>query len=156
MSGSRAEAFTVFAKDAGARLRQALIARYGPDVGLEATAEALAYGWEKWDVIEPMDNAVGYLYRVAQTKARRVLRRPAVTLPPPDNSASDVWIEPGLPAALQKLSPRQQAAVILVHGYGWTVTEVAELWGVGFSTVQSHLDRALSRLQTTLGVEVVS
>jgi hypothetical protein len=38
----RFEAFVTFR---GRRLRQALVSGFGPEVGEEATAEALAYGW---------------------------------------------------------------------------------------------------------------
>ncbi len=42
---------------------------------------------------------------------------------------------------------------MLVHGYGWKVSEVAEMWGVSFSTVKAHIDRALDRLRRKLGVD---
>jgi hypothetical protein len=32
----------------GPRLRAGLVAAYGPEVGIEAASEALAYGWEHW------------------------------------------------------------------------------------------------------------
>ena len=64
-----------------------------------------------------------------------------------------LWFEPALPGAIAKLSERQRAAVILVHGYSWTVTEVAEMWGVSFSTVQAHIDRGMKRLRAKLGVD---
>ena len=40
------------------RLRRAFVAGYGSERGREATAEALAYAWERWAQIEPMPNAV--------------------------------------------------------------------------------------------------
>jgi hypothetical protein len=40
--------FERFAAETGPRLRTALTAAYGPDVGADAAAEALAYGWEHW------------------------------------------------------------------------------------------------------------
>ena len=62
------------------------------------------------------------------------------------------WVEPGLPAALEKLSERQRQAILLCHGYGWTLTEAAEVLGVGASTVQRHIDRGMEKLRTRLGV----
>ena len=147
------QSFTSFAKELGHSLRQALIAAYGPDVGAEATAEALAYAWEHWDRLRVMRNPAGYLYRVGQSKARRgIFRRPPQLQVPihPDGSH---WFEPGLFDAIASLSDRQRAAVVLVHGYDWTVTEVAEMWGLAFSTVQRHIDRALNRLRKKLGVD---
>ncbi len=147
------QTFTSFVERVARPLRQALIAAYGPDVGSEVTAEALAYAWENWDRIAAMRNPAGYLYRVGQSNARRgVFRRP----PPfelPNAPDGSHWFEPGLVEAVSSLSDRQRAAVVLVHGYGWTVTEVAELWGVTFSTVQAHIDRAMPRLRKRLGVD---
>jgi len=37
--------------------------------------------------------------------------------------------------ALRKLSQRQRVAVVLVHGYSWTLAEVAELLGLKVTTV---------------------
>ncbi|MFQ5555586.1 MAG: RNA polymerase sigma factor, partial [Acidimicrobiia bacterium] len=144
-----AERFETFVENVGGRLRQALIAAYGPEVGAEATSEALAYAWEHWDQIAPMDNPAGYLYRVGQSKSRRYLRRPPV-LPPVPPSAQP-WVEPGLPAALALLSDQQRIAVILCHGFTWTRAEVAELLGVNASTVQRHIDRAMKKLRRGLG-----
>lgn len=146
--------FTSFVEHVGTPLRQALIAAYGPDVGADVTAEALAYAWEHWDRLSSMKNPAGYLYRVGQSKARRgIFRKP----PPVDVSrpeAGSHWFEPRLAPAISELSEKQRAAVVLVHGYGWTVTEVAEMWGVTFSTVRAHVDRAMSRLRKKLGVEL--
>lgn len=61
-------------------------------------------------------------------------------------------MEPSLRGALGGLSDRQRVAVVLVHGYGWTMAEVADLLGVKVTTVQSHLDRALARLRSILEV----
>jgi hypothetical protein len=41
--------FESFADDARLRLRRALVARYGPGVGAEATADAIAYAWQHWN-----------------------------------------------------------------------------------------------------------
>jgi DNA-directed RNA polymerase specialized sigma24 family protein len=41
---------------------------------------------------------------------------------------------------------------VLVHGYGYTLREVAELTGIRQTTVQNHLTRGLTRLRATLGV----
>ena len=114
--------FTSFVERVGTPLRQALIAAYGPDVGADATAEALAYAWEHWDRVSSMNNPAGYLYRVGQSKARRGIFRkpPPIDVNPPEARAH--WFEPQLAPAISGLSEKQRAAVVLVHGYGWTVT----------------------------------
>jgi DNA-directed RNA polymerase specialized sigma24 family protein len=144
--------FTSFMERVARPLRQALIAAYGPDVGPEVTAEALAYAWEHWDRIGEMSNPAGYLYRVAQSHARRGIFRRPPSLDPSRLAIHSPWFEPGLGPAIASLSQKQRAAVVLVHGYGWTITEVAEMWGVTFSTVSAHIDRGMARLRRKLGV----
>jgi DNA-directed RNA polymerase specialized sigma24 family protein len=93
-----------------------------------------------------MRNAAGYLYRVGQSRTRP-RRRALMELPSP---AGEPWVEPALPAALLALSEGQRTAVVLVHGFGWTLREVAELTGVRRTTVQNHLERGLARLRISM------
>ena len=145
----RSRSFTEFVEDCELRLRQALMASYGPDAGRDAAAEALAYGWEHWERISVMDNPVGYLYRVGQSSQRR--RREPSWVPVPTDAMPHV--EPGLPAAIGGLSDRQRLAVVLVHAYGWDRTEVAELADISVSAVDTHLARGLAKLRDSLGVD---
>ena len=142
--------FEGFVRVDGVRLRAGLLAAYGPEVGQDAASEALAYGWEHWDRLSTMANPVGYLYRVGQTAARRT-RRQHGFLPTPEPSAAPEF-EPALLPALEALSELQRVCVVMVHGYGWTPSEVAELLGIDRSTVRTHVARALARLQQTLEV----
>lgn len=132
----------------GARLRAGLVAAYGPEVGLDAAAEALAYGWEHWERLSVMANPAGYLYRVGQTAARRA-RRPEPMFPAPAPQELPT-IEPGLPAALAGLSEVQRTCVVLVHALQWSPTEVAGLLGLSVSTVRTHVARGVAKLQTAL------
>jgi DNA-directed RNA polymerase specialized sigma24 family protein len=140
--------FEAFVRMAEPRLSRALAAAYGFEDGRDATAEALAYAFEHWDRLQHIKNLPGYLFRVGQTRGRR--RRQPVLFAVPDES--DHAFEPGLPAALASLSQRQRVAVVLVHGYAYTLREVAELTGIRPTTVQNHLNRGLARLRSTLGV----
>ena len=144
-------AFAEFIRRAEQRLSFALAAAYGPDVGADATAEALGFAWEHWDRLVTMENPVGYLYRVGQSRARRY-RRPRPPVCPPHPSP-EPWVEPALPGALARLSRRQRVAVVLVVGFGWYLAEVADLLGVCGSSVQRHLDRGLLKLRASLGVD---
>lgn len=94
----------------------------------DATAEALAYGWEHWERVSAMKNPEGYLYRVARTAGRKMRHRPH---PLPDViRVEGPWVEPGLPDALESLGDRQRTVVWLVHGFSWQQTEVANLLGL--------------------------
>ncbi len=148
MTRTEEATFERFVADHEPKLRRALVSRYGSDVGREATAEALAYAWEHWDRIAAMENPAGYLYRVGQSSTRRLFtRRPHF---PPAADAGMPWVEPGLPGALTSLSSRQRQAVVLVHGFDYTLAEVADLIGISRTSVQNHLERGLSKLRASL------
>ncbi len=143
------DSFTEFVELVEPRLRHALIPVFGVESAYDATADALGYGWEHWDRLRGMENPAGYLYRVAYTSARRS-KRPPLNLPPvPDRDLPH--IEPGLPAALLRLSAKQRTVVWLVHGLQWQHTEVAELLGVSADTVRTHAARGMAKLRSALG-----
>ena len=133
------------------RLRRTFVAAYGSERGDEATAEALAYGWEYWARVRRMENPLGYLYRVGQSRTRRRGRPPRSAVWEVGVSDS-LLVEPGLRPALASLSELQRVVVVLVHGFEWTLSEVAELLDVSKSTVQTHLARGLARLRAELEV----
>jgi DNA-directed RNA polymerase specialized sigma24 family protein len=137
-----------------APLRRALVAAYGSDAGREATADALAWAWEHLDRVETMTNPAGYLWRVGQTSARRGRRwsdrRSDVELPDLP-ATSDVTFEPALRRALVALTPHQRAAVLLVHGWGYTLEATADALACGVSSVRNHLSRGMAKLRATLG-----
>jgi RNA polymerase sigma-70 factor (ECF subfamily) len=146
---ARTDSFTVFVKELEPRLRHALIPSIGLDGANEATAEALAYGWEHWDRLREMENPSGYLYRVARSSVRKMRRRGPGLPPAPRQELPQV--EPGLPKALARLSEKQRTVVWLVHGLEWKQTEVAELLGVSADTVNTHLSRGMKKLRAVLG-----
>lgn len=146
-------AFDRFVREVEPRLRRALVAAYGPQVGRDATVDALGWAWAHWDRMATMGNPAGYLYRVGQTKAREG-RRPVRALPV-ERIATDgapPWVEPELEPALLALSEHQRVAVVLCHGFQWTHREVAELLGLSPSTVQNHVERGLAHLRRALEV----
>jgi DNA-directed RNA polymerase specialized sigma24 family protein len=138
--------FTAFVVKHEPRLRRALVAAYGGSRGREATAEALAFAWEHWARLSEVDNIPGYLFRVGQSRTRG--RRTALTFA--SQEPDDPMFEPGLAPALRALTARQRSAVVLVHGFGWSMREVAELTGTKVTTVQNHLERGLAKLRRTL------
>ena len=142
--------FEEFSRRDSTRLRAALVAAYGPDVGADAAAEALAYGFEHWDRVGAMENPAGYLYRVGQTEARRQFR-PSGYMPVVAAAGLPAF-EPGLAPALESLSEPQRVSVVTVHALGWTLREAAELLDVDVSTVRTHIARAMSKLRTALEV----
>ena len=125
------------------------MAACGPERGRDATAEALAWAWEHQDRLADLKDPVAFLYRVGQSRSRS---RRRIWVLPASTSWSEPWIEPALGKALKELSDHQRICVILVHSFSWTLSEVADLFGIKVTTVQSHLDRGLNRLRRTLEV----
>jgi DNA-directed RNA polymerase specialized sigma24 family protein len=138
-----------------APLRRALVAAYGADAGRDAAAEALGWAWEHLDRVSVMANPGGYLWRVGQTAARRGRDRASLVAVPERGGGSDLPdVEPALRGALAGLSPQQRAAVLLVHGWGYGLTEAAAAMGCRLSTLRNHLARGMTKLRADLGVTV--
>ena len=149
--GTGAGDFDVFVAENERVLRHSLSAALGSQLGYEAAAEALAYGWEHWDRISGMKNPAGYLYRFGRDRGRRQLGQSPPVFSVPATSTIPM-VEPHLPHALSKLSERQRVAVVLVHSFGWSLSEVAHQLGIAKGTVQKHLERGLRTLREELGV----
>jgi RNA polymerase sigma factor (sigma-70 family) len=148
-----ADAFGQFVKTSEPRLRQALSASLGSELGREAAVDVLSYAWENWERVQTMVNPVGYLYVVGRDRARHSKYRKRSAFLPADPTRLP-WIEPSLPSALENLPDRQREVVVLLHCYQWTMSEVAELLKVAKTTVQNHADRGLASLRQSMGVEV--
>jgi len=141
--------FRVFVQNVEPRLHGIFFATYGHDRGREATAAALGHAWEFFERVEAMSNPVAYLYRVGQTGIRT--KKVPVVYVRPENP--EVNVEPGLIPALESLPERQRQAVMLVHGEGLTLREVAELLEISIPTVQKHAERGLASLRRALNVD---
>ena len=74
------DTFTEFFERTEPKLRNALVASYGVEVGTEAASDALAFGWEHWDRVQGMENPIGYLFRVGRSRSRRFRRRPPLPM----------------------------------------------------------------------------
>jgi RNA polymerase sigma factor (sigma-70 family) len=154
-------AFGEFVGAVEPRLRRALVAAYGSEAGRDAAADALAWAWQHWDRVRAMDNPGGYLWRVGQTSVRRSSRRRVrevvdgreFELELIEDQRGERQVEPALSGALEALSPQQRAAVVLVHGHGYSLSEAGEALGCSVSTIRNHVARALRRLQAALEVD---
>jgi DNA-directed RNA polymerase specialized sigma24 family protein len=151
-SGLGRSEFAAFVREVEPRLLQALVSAYGPRDGREATVDALSWAWEHWDRLGRIDNQLGYLYRVGQSATRRYSTR---AIPVPATASEEVPlvdVDPGLLPALSRLSEQQRTVVVLVHAFGWSQSEVANLLEITVSTAREHLSRALRHLRDELVV----
>ncbi len=144
--------FEQFVSGVGPRLRRALVARFGVEMGTEAFADAMAWAWEHRDRLKTMTNPVGYLYRVGQSSAsaQRRSRRRTVLL------ASDLGtidgVEPNfeLLASLSRLRPEQRVAVLMVHAHGASYAEVADILEISVAAVTNHVHRGIRKLRAAM------
>ena len=100
--------FAEFFEHSERRLRQALVASYGPDVGRESALDAWGWGWEHWAQLQTMENPVGYLYRVGQTAARRLSKSPPLIGLAMSAARAMRDLAPELQPALARLSEQQR------------------------------------------------
>ncbi len=145
-------AFEQFVATHQARFRDAMVARYGLQQGVDATASAMAYAWEHWERIGVMDRPCAYLFRVAQSSLRpqwRWLQRHSANFPP-ETGVHDCPHDVDLGVALLRLSEQQRMCVLLIHGYDWSYREVAELSGMTEAAVTNHVARGRTRLRELL------
>lgn len=148
---TREQLFSAFVGGEGLRLRRVLVAHHGVDVGMEATAAALAYAWANWDRVGGMSNPVGYLYRVGQSHARRERRwQRATRFPARDAWCIDRSIDAEMFDVLALLSHEQRVSVLLVHAHNWSYVEVAEVLGTTVDAVRNHVHRGTRKLRRLL------
>jgi DNA-directed RNA polymerase specialized sigma24 family protein len=146
-----AQSFAAFVRDSEVKLLKALVAHHGPDIGRDALADAYVYAWKNWARIRVADNLVGYVFRAADRiganrtmKANREQPHVAATLDAP-------WLDhdphPEVAVALRQLPARQRGAVLLVHGYGYSYKEAAEILDLPLSTLTNDATRGLQQLR---------
>jgi hypothetical protein len=87
------------------RLRAALVAEFGADLGRDATSEALSYVWENRLRVLGLDNAAGYAFRVGQRWARRQRTYSRRAFPIDDKAPMTPGFEPELHSALPSRCP---------------------------------------------------
>lgn len=112
----------------------------------DATQEAFARAFERWERLRNESWAGGWVTRTAINVTKRRLRRRPSPSPPPDqetdlDEAIDLW------RAVARLPARQQQAVIVHHREGRPVSEVAQIMGCAQGTARAHLARAYAALR---------
>lgn len=133
------------------RMRAAMVAAFGGETGRDAAAEAFRYGWEHRTRVLAMDNPAGFLFQVGRRWGRRQRGRSRRQIGFEIDAPSSSSYEPGLAVALESLSVRQRQALVLVHGYGLTHIEAAELLGLSRSSIQNHVERGLNKMRERMG-----
>jgi DNA-directed RNA polymerase specialized sigma24 family protein len=144
--------FSAFVDETRIGLIRALAAHHPPQLASDVAADAFAWGWANWERLQTFSNPAGYLYRLADNRAKRTRQRDdRVALTASGNVPSGTWhdsqAEPELAALLSKLPDRQRAAVLLVHGYGYSYREAARLMDVPLTTLTNDVVRGMRHLR---------
>lgn len=146
--------FDAFYEDHVEELRRAVSVALGdPDLGTEATDEAMVRALERWSQVGGYDNPAGWVYRVAVNYATSRLRRVARRVLRAEVPELATWTEPRdleLAEALGRLSDDHRTVVVARFQLDWTIDQIAEALEIAPGTVKSRLSRALDRLRTEL------
>lgn len=132
-----------------------LIARDRSDAE-DIMQEAFLRLWERWDRVSAMEDPAGYLYRTAmnvfRSRRRRALvaARRAVMEPFARDELAAVEGQDVVRRALASLTPRQRAAVVLLHVLDLSSAEASAALGIRPSTVRVLAGRARTRLKREL------
>ncbi|MDQ3916734.1 MAG: sigma-70 family RNA polymerase sigma factor [Actinomycetota bacterium] len=155
-SGSDFASFYEETADATFRFAFLVAGDAGEDLAAEAYARALA----RWEDVSGYERQDAWLRRVllnlvaSRARRERVQKKFLATrAPKPDIARESRMSEERilLRQALDELSPRQRAVVVLRYVDDLPVKEVAGALGCSVSSVNAHLKRALPKLQTRLG-----
>jgi RNA polymerase sigma-70 factor, ECF subfamily len=124
----------------------------------DATQEAFAQAWVRWDQISRYDKPGAWVRRVAINKLRNAHRSRVrgeaaiqrmsyeVASSPPSEPQSDLAL------SLQRLPDKQRMCAALYYVDGLSTAEVAEAMGISQGSVSQHLNRARTALRAHLGV----
>jgi DNA-directed RNA polymerase specialized sigma24 family protein len=168
-SGPDPKSFDAFVVRSRHDLFRALAAHFHYETATEALADAYAYAWKYWDTVGPLENPVGYVYRVAERLGMRAEIRNRKVAPVEvlgeqsesvttglhprvcANTASP-WLETyesdsGVIELLRQLPSRQRACVLLIHAYGWTYKQAAHTLDLSITTVTNEATRGMTRLR---------
>ncbi|MBI3744936.1 MAG: sigma-70 family RNA polymerase sigma factor [Chloroflexi bacterium] len=134
---------------------------------MDATHDAFARAWERWDQYDSQRSLLAWLHGIVVHVALDQLRRRRVrhqaipvlgraTVDDPGgrrgaDPASDFARRDVVDDALATLEPRTRAALVLRHYYGYDYAQIGAFLGIGGGTVGSMLSRAHAQLRRRLG-----
>jgi RNA polymerase sigma-70 factor (ECF subfamily) len=118
-----------------------------PDVASDAVAEAFAQAFRRGMHIRDPER---WLWRAAFKIAAGEMKRRRSVSPLVDTAYEIEEPASDLVVALRKLSQKQRAAVVLHHGAGYPVKQVATILGSTNAAVKVHLSRGRKRLRELL------
>ncbi|MEW2634760.1 SigE family RNA polymerase sigma factor [Streptomyces sp. NPDC048389] len=164
MRVSRTEEYREFAANRAAHLYRSACLLAGGDTHLaeDLVQETLGRMYVVWGRVSRIDNPAGYaqtvLVRAFLTHRRRrsASERPVGELP--DSallSGDDPELRLALLGALDRLSPKDRAVVVLRYWEDRSIEETADAMNVSSAAVRTRAVRALGKLREQLGGSLV-
>lgn len=155
MTVDPSEAFGLFYKNNSGPVFRALLAgTLNRAAAEDATAEAFARAWARWDTVASHPNPRAWVLRVAwnhyRSSWRRWEARWSVDQQEPSPQAAEPWVDPDLVAAIRGLPQGQREVIVLVALGELTPTEVTGVLDIAVGTVRSQLFRARMTLRQVL------
>jgi RNA polymerase sigma-70 factor (ECF subfamily) len=132
------------------------------DAADDIVQETILKGWANMHRFQPGTNMQAWLFTILRNLFHSQWRKRRHEVEDPDEAfASKLQIIPEQPghvalqdlrAALERLSPDQREALILVGAEGLSYEETAQICGVAVGTIKSRVNRARNRLAELLAV----
>lgn len=145
--------FAVFYREAYPSVARALGATLGDyELGAEATDEAMARCYARWQTVREYDNPPGWVYRVGLNWARSLHRklRPRVGWHQAAVVEPPTVTDPAIHHALSELDVSLRAVVVCRFLLDWSTDTTADALDIRPGTVKSRLHRALRLLEGKL------
>ena len=123
----------------------------------EVVQDAFLSLYERWDRVAGLPDPVGYLYRTAfnawKKRSRRAARavRNAFTPPVPADEFEAADTRSVVGEALEHLTPRQRAAIVLTELMGLSSEDAGEILGIRPVTARVLASQARASLREHLG-----
>jgi RNA polymerase sigma factor (sigma-70 family) len=123
----------------------------------EIAQDAFLLLWERWDRVGSMENPSGYLYRTAMNLFRKRRRRAAlavrraVGLAHHEDAFAAADARQVVARALQGLSRRQRAALVLTELLGFSSEEAGRMLGVEPVTVRVLASQGRAAMKQSIG-----
>lgn len=136
-----------------------------PDDALDATHDAFARAWERWEQYDEQRPLRPWLHgivvhvaldrlrrrRVRQLVSSREVSSSVTEIGSSIDLASDVVRRRVVEQAMAELRPESRAALVLRHYYGYEYAQIGEYLGMASGTVGATLSRAHAALRKRLG-----
>lgn len=145
-----------FEEEAGPLFRRMCLVTGDRQEAEEILQDAFLALLERWDRVQSMEDPVGYLYRTAFNRWKRLSRRAARQLREIARAGdrtdefANVDSRDAIDRALHVLTQRQRAAIVLTEVLGYSSPEAAKIMGIRDATVRALASQGRTTLRRIL------